>query len=128
VFKYDEAEVLQIILIDYRDFEEVFDQEQEYQDWNLCYWVRFCIRITHPFEIRKSIKFCGSTRARIAEELNQKRIFYKRNYFKGVKGITKGIISWNQIEKEIYDREEAVTETIETIDDEELFDMNIHNF
>jgi hypothetical protein len=128
VSKYENAEILQITFIDYRDFEEIFDQEQEYQDWNLCYWVRFCIRIIHTFEIRKSIKYCGSTRARLAEELNQKWIFYKKIFLRGVKGITKGNLSWNQIKKEIYDREAVVAETIETIDDEELFEMNIHNF
>jgi hypothetical protein len=44
-----------------------------------------------------------------------------------MKGITKGIATWNKIEKEIYDRE-AKQEIIEIIDEEQIFEMNLHKF
>jgi hypothetical protein len=124
---YKEAEVVRILLVDYRNFEEQHDEDVEYQDWNLCYWVRFAVKITHKFYVRKSLNYCGDNYSRVIEELNQKWIFYKRNYFKGTRGITKGIISWKTIEKEVYDRENTQVE-IEIVDEEQLFEMEISKF
>jgi hypothetical protein len=70
ILGYDKAEKMLITLIDYKDFEEIYDPEWDYQDWQLCYWIRFCIMIRHTFVVRKSIKYCGSTKARLAEGLN----------------------------------------------------------
>jgi hypothetical protein len=120
------AEILQITLIDYRNYEEYYEEE-EYQDGNLCYWVRFSIKLIHTFHVRKSLNYCKSNFSRIIEELNQKWIFYKKNYFRGTRGITKGIISWKTIEKEVYDREFAQNE-IEVIDEEQLFEMEMGQF
>jgi hypothetical protein len=59
--------------------------------------------------------------------LNQKWIFYNKNYFRGTKGIVKGKISWKTIEKEVYDREN-MPEEFEIVDEEQLFEMNIEDF
>jgi hypothetical protein len=87
---YKEAVIVRITLIDYRNFEEQYDENEEYGDWNLCHWVRFTIKVAHKFYVRKSLNHCGSKYSRITEELNQKWIFYRKNYFKGVRGIVKG--------------------------------------
>jgi hypothetical protein len=120
---YKEAVIVRITLIDYRNFEEQYDEKEEYGEWNLCYWVRFTIKVAHKFYVRKSLGHCGSEYSRITEELNQKWIFYRKNYFKGVRGIVKGKISWNKIEKEVYDRENEQEEDI--IDDEQPFEMKM---
>jgi hypothetical protein len=125
--QYNNAKILKITLFDYRNYEEEYNDEYDYQDWNLCYLIRFSIKVKFTFEIMKSLKYCGSTKARITEELSQKWIYYKKQYFKGVRSIRKGIISWNSIEKDIYDRK-AETEEIEVIEDDEPFEMNLQKF
>jgi hypothetical protein len=72
---YKEVDIFRITLIDYRNFEEQYDEDEDYQDWNQCCWARFAIKITHEFYVRKSQNYCGSNYSRIIEELNQKWIF-----------------------------------------------------
>jgi hypothetical protein len=58
------------------------------------------------------------------EELNQKWILHKRNYFRGAKGVLKGRLNRNQIENDVYARETGIDRIIEGIDEYKLFDMN----
>jgi hypothetical protein len=119
--QYEEAELIQIKLIYYRNFEETYDEDYDYQECQFYYWVRFTIKIKHKFTVRRSINYSGSSSSRILEELNQKWIFYKKDYFRVTKGVFKGKISWKTIEKEVYDRENALEE-IEIVDEEQLFE------
>jgi hypothetical protein len=39
--QYEKAKIIQITLIDYRNYEEIYDENYDYQESQLCYWVKF---------------------------------------------------------------------------------------
>jgi hypothetical protein len=53
---------------------------------------------------------------------------YRRDYFKGVKGIVKRRLNWRQIQNDIYRREAKLEEDDDIIDEKKLFYMGKHNF
>jgi hypothetical protein len=71
--------------------------------------------------VRQPINYCGSKASRIKEELNQKWLMCRKDYFRGAKGVVKGRMNWKQIQKDIYAREAKLEGKDDIIDEEKLF-------
>jgi hypothetical protein len=50
--RYDSATLLMIILIDNQGFEEIFDLDEEKDDWSQVQWIRFLIHARYTSEVR----------------------------------------------------------------------------
>jgi hypothetical protein len=106
-----------IILIDNQGFEEIFTIEEEKEDWRDVQWIKLVIYTRYPFEVRQPINHCGSKAIRLKEELNQKWLMFRKDYFRGAKGILKGRLSWKHIQDDIYARERELEKQDDIIDE-----------
>jgi hypothetical protein len=91
-------------------------------------WIRFMVHARYKLEIRKPINYCWRKALKIKEELSQKWIMYRRDYFRGDKGVVKGRLNWKQTQNDVYAREAKLDEDDEIYDDEKLFYRGKHDF